>query len=193
MEGINLIARRTWGVPPGKPFRIDVPIPVKGRDPCIMPGDHIVHSGLPLLPHRAVPWINAREPHIRLESSNTNLIRYQIQAVHRPRVAIERAEAAAADARTQIVGKRARAIVGPVALKLSVEGEHAHVIRQHFFHQHIDGCPGKIRHIPRRGVPRPILLVLHTGPDRRNISRRAIVRPGRVIARIHLIIQQIPL
>ena len=56
-------------------------------------GDDIVHAILKFLPHGAVQWTDAREPHIGLEPSNADLLWNQVQPIRRPRMAVEHAEA----------------------------------------------------------------------------------------------------
>ncbi len=92
-----------------------------------------------LLPHGAVSRINACEPNVGLKPSDTNLVRNQIQTVHRPGVAVEGAETSS--------GWRAKCscpIIGPMPFEFPVERKYTHVVRQHFFNQYINGSAGEI-------------------------------------------------
>lgn len=196
VERIDLIPLRTWPIVTKDTLSFDIAISTVGRDTSIVARDDIVHTVLKLLPHGAVQWTDARKPHIWLEPSDADLIGNEVQAVGRPRMAIENAETS----RRRSEG--AGPIVGEKPLEFTVERKHTHVVRENLFDQQVDGQSGEIRHISSSEVPSSkggpcvpcsILLVLHVSGNREDIPGCSVIGTGCVIAWARFIVQQIPL
>ncbi len=171
---------------------IDVPVPIVGRDPGIVPRNDIVHPGFPFIPLIGVPRADFREAHVGLKATDADFLRKQVQGIHGPRVPVEDAKAVAKGAGARLKGLRP--VIGKEALELPVEREHAHVVREHLFKQQIGGEAGEIGGRPSDGgIPRAIFLVRHVPGDRQNVSGRPVIGPARVVAGVDFIVQQVPL
>ena len=87
MERIDLVAGRIEPIT-AEPLGFNIAVPAIRGDAGIVPGNDVVHTIFKLLPQGAVAGIDTDEPDIRLEPSDPDLMRNQVQAVDRPGVAV---------------------------------------------------------------------------------------------------------
>lgn len=83
VERIDLVSSCTRAIVK-QALAFNITIPAISRDPSIVARDDVVDTIFPLLPHGAVQWIDAGESRVRLEPSDTDFVRDQVQTVDRP-------------------------------------------------------------------------------------------------------------